>query len=148
MRAVLLSTRAKYCELIASGKKIIEVRKTRPKIKPPFKCYIYCTKRFDKSPGLDGYFQGKYCGKVIGEFICDNITRFDVPYPAFRHEIDRTDIIKKSCMRYYDLHRYAYHDDLFAWNISEIKIYNIPKEISDFGLKRAPQSWCYVEELG
>lgn len=43
-RAVLISIRPKWCELIASGKKTIEVRKTAPKIETPFKCYIYCTK--------------------------------------------------------------------------------------------------------
>ncbi len=42
--AVLLSVRPKWCELIASGKKTVEIRKTRPKIETPFKCYIYCTK--------------------------------------------------------------------------------------------------------
>lgn len=44
MKSVLISIRPKWCELIASGKKTVEVRKTRPKLKPPFKCYIYCTK--------------------------------------------------------------------------------------------------------
>lgn len=44
MKSVLISIRPKYCELIASGKKTVEVRKTRPKIETPFKCYIYCTK--------------------------------------------------------------------------------------------------------
>ncbi len=43
-KAIMLSIRPKYCELIANGKKTIEVRKTKPKIAPPFKCYIYCTK--------------------------------------------------------------------------------------------------------
>lgn len=42
--SVLISIHPKWCELIASGKKTIEVRKTRPKIETPFKCYIYCTK--------------------------------------------------------------------------------------------------------
>ena len=44
MKSVLISIKPKYCELIANGKKTVEVRKTRPKIKFPFKCYIYCTK--------------------------------------------------------------------------------------------------------
>lgn len=43
-KAVLISIRPKWCELIASGKKTAEVRKTRPKLETPFKCYIYCTK--------------------------------------------------------------------------------------------------------
>lgn len=44
MKAVLISIQPKWCELIASGKKTVEVRKTKPKIDVPFKCYIYCTK--------------------------------------------------------------------------------------------------------
>jgi len=43
--AVLISVQSKWCELIANGKKTIEVRKTKPRLKPPFKCYIYCTFR-------------------------------------------------------------------------------------------------------
>jgi len=41
MKSVILSIQPKWCELIASGRKTIEVRKTRPQIDTPFKCYIY-----------------------------------------------------------------------------------------------------------
>lgn len=44
MKCVLLSIRPKWCEKIVNGEKTIEVRKSRPKIETPFKCYIYCTK--------------------------------------------------------------------------------------------------------
>lgn len=44
MKSVILSIKPKWCELIASGQKTVEVRKTRPKIETPFKCYIYETK--------------------------------------------------------------------------------------------------------
>lgn len=43
MQAVMLSVQPKWCELIANGKKTIEVRKRRPKLETPFKVYIYCT---------------------------------------------------------------------------------------------------------
>ena len=43
MKAILISTPPEACEAIASGKKTIEVRKTRPKIEMPVKCYIYMT---------------------------------------------------------------------------------------------------------
>ena len=43
-KAVMISIRPKWCEKIARGEKTIEVRKTRPKLETPFKCYIYCTK--------------------------------------------------------------------------------------------------------
>lgn len=42
-KAIMLSIRQKWCGKIASGEKTIEVRKTRPKLDTPFKCYIYCT---------------------------------------------------------------------------------------------------------
>lgn len=44
MKSVLISIHPKWCEKIANGEKTIEVRKTKPKLDTPFKCYIYCTK--------------------------------------------------------------------------------------------------------
>lgn len=99
-KAVLISIQPKWCELIASGKKTIEVRKTAPKLETPVKCYIYCTKgkeHFitvfhkgekvfcddDSSPIFDKtiivksptYFLNNpfWRQKVIGEFMCDKI---------------------------------------------------------------------------
>lgn len=43
-KAILMSIRPEWCDLILQGKKTVEVRKTRPKMKTPFKVYIYCTK--------------------------------------------------------------------------------------------------------
>lgn len=44
MKSVLISICPKWCEKICRGEKTIEVRKTRPKLQTPFKCYIYRTK--------------------------------------------------------------------------------------------------------
>lgn len=41
-KSVMLSVRPERCEKICCGEKTIEVRKTRPKLQTPFKCYIYC----------------------------------------------------------------------------------------------------------
>ncbi len=41
MKAVMLSIRPKWCDRIATGEKTIEIRKSKPKLEPPFKCYIY-----------------------------------------------------------------------------------------------------------
>lgn len=38
--AVLMSIKPKWCELIASGKKTVEIRKTKPLIDTQFTCYI------------------------------------------------------------------------------------------------------------
>ena len=39
------------------------------------------------------------------------------------------------------------HKKFYLWHISELKIYDQPKELSDYGLTRAPQSWCYVRQV-
>ena len=57
MKAVLISIRPEWCKKIINGQKTIEVRKTRPKMDTPFKCYIYRSVQ----------------GGVIGEFVCDDI---------------------------------------------------------------------------
>ena len=138
MKSVLISIQPHWCELIASGEKALEVRKTRPKLETPFKCYIYCTKSkkgwfwFD-SPNI------RRDGAVIGEFICDKINRFDVPYPAYQKELDPA-ILKESCCTYYQLHRYAYHDSLYGWHISDLKIYDKPKALSAFCFP--PERFC------
>ena len=132
-KAVLISIQPQWCDLIANGLKTVEVRKTMPKLETPFKCYIYCT--LPKKSGDSFLVGGKHPvqgnGKVIGEFICDDIKAFDVPYPAYSDKMDKT-ILEKSCIRYYDLHRYAWHDCLYAWNISDLVIYDKPKDLSEF----------------
>lgn len=174
-KAVLISTHPEWCELIASGKKTLEARKTRPKLDTPFKCYIYCTAGNLSYPVKNGMVCHNSGGKVvIGEFMCDSIRCFDVPYPAFQKEMDKS-ILEQGCFTYYQLHRYAYHDALFGWHISDLVIYDTPKELGEFMkpcknglycevcamyrefteqcgnkalvLSRPPQSWCYVEEL-
>lgn len=55
-KAVLISILPNWVEKICSGEKTIEVRRTRPKIETPFKCYIYCTKqRMTKIPCMYSY---------------------------------------------------------------------------------------------
>lgn len=170
LMAVLISIHPEWCEKIASGQKTMEVRKTRPKLETPFKCYIYCTKGHNEALWR---YQGEYYydtqfpnerpntanSKVIGEFVCDSIRCFDVPYPAFQSKMDKQ-ILEQSCLTYYQLHRYAYHEKLYGWHISDLVIYDKPKELSEFRglrktkfglepvrLNRPPQSWCYVEEV-
>ena len=130
MKAVLFSIKPKYCELIASSKKTVEVRKTRPKIDVPFKGYIYCTKDFYRAG--DGYFQGKYCGKVIGEFVCKAILPISITYSdqnskiALR-EFPFTCLTDKEIMDYLGNGKTGY-----GFHISDLVIYNKPKELGEF----------------
>lgn len=190
-RAVLISIRPKWCEKIVLGQKTIEVRKTRPKMGMPFKCYIYCTSgrpdlNIPISPErlmqdyLDtGSMQSLNCplgnGKVIGEFVCDRIyeickrgipENFDYCYLSL-DEWGNDDVeaeikaISASCVSKKELN--AYGDSkpvLYGWHISNLKVYDEPKKLSEFtGLRKTKfgmepvtitrpfQSWGYVEEL-
>lgn len=127
MKSVMISIKPKWCELIASGKKTVEVRKTRPKIEMPFKCYIYQT--VDGRTNTVDILENNL-GKVIGEFVCDNI------YPI-RYERDGfyvADLIdcKTSCLKPRDFIVYGKGKPLYGWSISGLIIYDKPKELSEF----------------
>lgn len=159
-KAVLISTRPEWVKKILAGEKTLEVRKTRPKLEAPFKVYIYCTAgnlSYEVNNGMMCNISG---GKlVVGEFVCDKIDCVDIPYPAFMGKLDKH-WTEDSCCTYYQLHRYFYHDMAYFWHISNLKIYDSPKQLSEFmglrktkfgyapvEIKRPPRSWGYVEEL-
>lgn len=126
------------------------MRKTRPKIPVPFKCYIYCTKPkmitkyvfkpedypeymrpektvFCKVPDASSPFCSEVNGngKVIGEFVCDCITglRADNGIQTYYNGPD-AEIIK-----------YASGKKVYYWHISDLKIYDEPKELSEFRIE-------------
>ena len=158
--AVMISIRPTWAYLICIGSKTVEIRKTAPKIKPPFKCFIYCTKPKEKygdviQTGKAHYYGG---GKVVGEFVCDAIEKLDMDSAGLL--IDRTKEYTdwNPCMTKVELLQYTGGMKPYGWHISDLKIYDQPKPISDFKrwqgtgawstlerLKRAPQSWCYVD---
>ena len=175
-KAVMLSIRPKWCEKIASGEKTIEVRKTRPKLQTPFKCYIYCTLqgcneffRVDLGRDVAKWNRSKWAdrkGNVIGEFICDRIYEL----APLNHAPD--DVEKQACLTREEIVNYLKGTG-YGWYISDLRIYDTPRELSEFqratdpcdschaeytwectsckklsgDIKRPPQSWCYVEAM-
>lgn len=179
-KSVMISIKPRWCELIARGAKTVEVRKTKPSAILPLKCYIYCTKPsfphedflvFDAETNKVKAFYGG--GKVIGEFVCHNIfplsfyasdvSFFDTEPPM---DVPGTCLTDKEIVEYLGNGKTGY-----GWLISDLKIYDKPKELSEFqracthnedcgsckrwnakkydcmaGITRPPQSWCYVEE--
>lgn len=170
MKSVMVSIKPKWCELIASGQKTIEVRKTAPK-EVPFKCYIYET--HDKSKKYYETFHKNTIGKVIGEFICNEVLIVDCDSVApFNRETG--DYIKSlCCLDRNDFWDYTHGRCAYGWYISDLKIYDKPRELREFkpanrkcqysdlglaiptckdcdgcALNRPPQSWMYVEVEG
>ena len=148
-KAVLLSIRPKWCELIASGEKTIEVRKTNPKIETPFKCYIYCTlsgsnEFFRETLGGDvaDWNRSRMAekkGNVIGEFVCDRIIEWHyIPDPdesadpgSMAYDVLTVDG-EKTGLDYDDFEDYGKGAPLFGWHISNLVIYDEPKELCEF----------------
>lgn len=183
-KAVMISIRPEWCEKIGSGEKTIEVRKTRPKLPTPFKCYIYETQGkkykgmgiYDPDAPLNKNFL-HYPGKVIGEFTCDAIYTVDAEHSAYLREafdgIPSDEFLQQARLTAYDLLDYLAAEATskveyvvgYGWHITDLVIYGEPKPLTNFctgssrftyddegkltytGMKRPPQSWCYVEEL-
>lgn len=140
MKAVLLSLRPKWCELIAQGKKTIEVRKTRPKLQTPFKCYIYSTRGdyFGSARDRRWADAGK-SKKVIGEFVCDYIDEFVCDSRAHRKLSELG-----SCLTEQEIRGYCGGQTLYGWHISDLKIYDKPKELGEFKSVTRCKDWqCY-----
>lgn len=151
--AVLISIRPEWVEKIVRNEKTVEVRKTRPKLDTPFKCYIYCTQGNDARR-----LRGSW-GKVIGEFICDRVETIKAatePYGIY--DVD-DQFVAQTGLANGALWDYGKGATLYGWHISELKVYDTPKLLSKFDglrktkfgyapveIKRPPQSWYYVEE--
>ena len=161
--AVLISINPKWCKLIASGEKSIEVRKTRPKINAPFKCYIYCTKEngntyfyecADGSWLMDGKTYSAFVtGHVIGEFTCDWCEKF-MPCSTDFAELSAGSLVEPK-----ELYEYAKGKPLYGWHISDLKIYKKIKTLESLkrweelgawshlvSVTKPPQTWQYIEE--
>lgn len=132
MKSVLISIRPKWCEKIASGEKTIEVRKTRPKLQTPFRVYIYRTKGTVPHIINGKWVQMKVGGTVIGEFTCDRIYGL----APLNHAPD--DVEQQACLTREEIVRYLKGVG-YGWHISDLKIYDKPKELGDF--------WSYNEAL-
>ncbi len=156
MSSVFLSIRPEWVQKIKSGEKTVEIRKTHPQIETPFKCYIYETQgtyEVYHKGAMTKYAQGS--GKVIGEFICSEITPlFSICKDNWElllgsgHDYHKAIVTKQACMTEDMLRAYANHRNCYAWHISDLKIYRKPVDISSFSLSRPPQSWRYVKDIG
>lgn len=187
-KAVIISIRPRWTGLILSGEKTLELRRTRPNLTPPFKCYVYCS--MGRKPWVRKDVPGiRQDGHIVAEFVCDKITRLthvgatgDLRAPVLMAVKGRNFEPAMnfdgggSCLILSEIERYLDGRDGFLWHISELKIYETPKKLTEFhtwkkckscskngyestaciydencmvpvAITKAPQSWGYVEEL-
>ena len=108
----------------------MRLKKNKPNQETPFSCFIYETKT-----------KGG-CGKVIGEFVCDEIITISYTESSYLRRTFTTDKpikIKETCLTPSELDEYAFDNKgilelptLYGWHISDLKIYDKPKELSEF----------------
>ena len=162
-KAVMLSIRPQWCEKIVNGEKTIEVRKTRPKMNTPFKCYIYCTMDHPYISVSCGELDklnyrtntaGRCNGKVIGEFTCDRIYKIDKDSTDFLFKAGRLSVYKQAAeekcglrvaMTDDELHGYLGHCQGYGWHISGLRIYDMPRDLGEFQHATDPCDSCHAE---
>ena len=151
MKAVLRSIKPYWLYLILIGKKTVEIGKTFPKSEDWSKTvFLYCSKdmrSFNLIPPKDRVWMLEYLGKVACKFVCGRIdtigkrginNNFDYCYQSlnvFGNDDIEVEItaIQKSCIPKVDLNAYgATSMRLFAWHISNIVIYDKPRELGEF----------------
>lgn len=137
-KAVLLSIQPNWCKLIWSGMKTVEMRRNRPKLKTPFKVYIYCS-------GNSGWLMRTPKGlrkmdrKVIGEFTCDKIdklvhvgTMMDINILTLDGWYKPADaLLQAACLTEETAKKYLQGRNGYGWHISELKFYDRPVNLKE-----------------
>lgn len=119
---IVLSIRREHCAKVLSGDKPWELRKSFPK-KPVKRVFLY-------ECGKDGR------QAIVGVCILAGCQKAD-------QNVDAALMAEKACLTMEQLQKYAGDKKVYAWGISNPRKLSSPLQLSDFGLSRAPQSWCY-----
>lgn len=182
MKSVMISIKPYWVFLIIANtmgwninkEKTVEVRKTFPQDNEWNKIgKIYCTKdkqSFNCIPKEYQPFMKKFLGKVIGEFVCDNIFSMSITYSDPNNRMSAREF-SFTCLTYKQIIDYLGNGKRgYGWHISDLVLYDKPKALSEFAkpcnyncfapcpyyrgkeydcekpvITRPPQSWCYVE---
>lgn len=191
MKAIMLSIKPKYVSMILNKTKTIEVRKRFP-VDYVGWVYIYCTKdsKSDETLCYDGFsgilsFRPNYRvgtadkvfnGKVVARFWCDKVEEIEKPKYNLCYttkSLTEMNLLKHSCLSFMELHDYLDYKNGKGIHITNLEIFDQPKEISEFKnicpnvlcdkckygskeidlalpickrqLTRAPSNYCYIE---
>lgn len=161
MKAIMKSVTPQICGKVASGDCTMLVSKTAPKCGAPFKGYIYCCKA--KSQWRYSDYEGAYENSegeivyaqrhVVGEFICDKIIEWQydkghqyyVEYPDdctpyFPYLKCHSEATGLKCS---EIEKLGKGKPLYGLHISDLKIYDKPKELSEFERPCTYKGICY-----
>ena len=157
MKSVLTSIQPYWVFLIIARimgwtipqEKTVEVRKDFPKDKAwNRKVAIYCTKSrrsFKRIPAQYQPFMKKLLGKVVGEFVCDQIENIDYTVGIGGDEclIICGGIVDTTCLTGRELYDYSKGKPLYGWHISDLKLYDKPKRLGEFSYPCLSDGDCF-----
>lgn len=124
MKALLLSINPEYVERILQGSKKYEYRKRLAK-ESVDKIYIYST-----FPVM----------KVVGTV--EVLDRLEYSPSALWEKTKASAGISRAKYRKY----FQNCKSAFAYKLGEVTVFETPRDLSDFGITAAPQSFVYIDE--
>ena len=130
---ILASLKPYYYYLIGERKKTIEVRKTALKNLPQDIVFYMSKdeKSFAKIPKEFQEKYRKYFGKIGMRVVCDKV--YEYTFSHYEAEYRVTHVEQEAmCLNQPELIRYGKGNLLYGWHISDLKIYDKPKELIEF----------------
>ena len=138
MKAVLRSIKPYWLYLILIGQKTIEVGKTFPKAYDWNKeVFLHCSKdmkSFKRIPEKDREWMRKYLGRCACRFVCDDIDTIavfnDLLYCVKNSQANK---LSQMCLTIEEIKAYlGSKNQGYNWHISDLVIYDKPRELSGF----------------
>lgn len=130
---VLASLKPYYYYLIGEKIKTLEIRKSDLKNLPQ-NVLFYMSKDEKSFEKIPKEFQEKYrkhFGKIGMRVVCDKV--YEYTFSHYEAEYRVTHVEQEAmCLNQPELIRYGKGNRLYGWHISDLKIYDKPKELSEF----------------
>ena len=160
MKSVLRSVKPYWFYLICEGIKKVEVGKTAPHSDEwDGIVYLYCSKdkkSFNRIPEEYRDKYRKYLGAVGAQFVCDKVIktcgwrlRGNTGWCAKRTEAEEK-FPTLACLTIDEIVEYAGGREVSGWHIADLKIYDKPRELSEFRkpLSTMEKSLYYEQYFG
>ena len=159
MKSILISIQPQWVEKILNGEKTIEIRKTMPKCELPCKVYIYCTMPNKQENRKPHSWEVVWLKRVVAEFTLNKVDTIEICDPCVLRNGEQQDwhwFKSNACLDSEQIMSYiGYGNDHdgwgneyakgYAWHIDDLKIYDKPLSLIDFGIIKPPQSFQYIE---
>ena len=161
MKAIMISIQPQWVEKILNGEKTIEIRKTMPKCELPCKVYIYCTMPNKQENRKPHSWEVVWLKRVVAEFTLNKVDTIEICDPCVLRNGEQQDwhwFKSNACLDSEQIMSYiGYGNDHdgwgneyakgYAWHIDDLKIYDKPKELSEFS-HYIPNNKCPKKECG